>query len=143
MPRDTWTSISNFIHFSQLCPVASSTMELPMLPWHVVTLLCSLLGLYVYRTIMMYAKLREFRGPSWTGISNWPHSMAMLGGNCHEWYAEVNKKYGARHLPGSYCACIYLGAGPPTANNSDSSQARLPESRLESCSRPLPKFGCM
>ena len=143
MPRDTRMSISNFIHFDQLCPVVSSAMGVSMLSWQAVALLCIVSGLYIYRTIMTYAKLREFRGPSWTGISNWPHSMAMLRGNCHEWYAEVNKKYGARHLLGTYCACIYQGAVPPTANSSDSIQVRLPESRLESCSRPLPKFGCM
>jgi hypothetical protein len=61
-----------------------------------VTLFCCLLSLYVFRIITTYAKLMQFRGPSGTGISNWPHSMAMLRGNCHEWYAEVNKKHGAR-----------------------------------------------
>ncbi|KAJ6013104.1 hypothetical protein N7499_012292 [Penicillium canescens] len=59
-----------------------------------VTLVCCLLSLYVFKIITTYAKLMQFRGPSGTGISNWPHSMAMLRGNCHEWYAEVNKKYG-------------------------------------------------
>ncbi|KAJ6080543.1 hypothetical protein N7467_010296 [Penicillium canescens] len=93
MPRDTWMSISNFIHFDQLCPIVSYAMGVPMLSWQAVTLLYILLRLYIYRTIMTYAKLREFRGPSWTGISNWPYSMAMLRGNCHEWYIEVNKKY--------------------------------------------------
>ncbi|KAJ5958903.1 uncharacterized protein N7479_006053 [Penicillium vulpinum] len=59
-----------------------------------VTLLCGLLGLYIIRIVTTYAKFSKFRGPLGTGISNWPHSMAMLRGNCHEWYAEVNKKYG-------------------------------------------------
>ncbi|KAJ6109612.1 hypothetical protein N7486_001847 [Penicillium sp. IBT 16267x] len=59
-----------------------------------VTLLCVQLGLWFFRIIMMYHNLKHFRGPSWTGISNWPHSMAILRGNCHEWYAEVNKKHG-------------------------------------------------
>ncbi|KAJ5836309.1 hypothetical protein N7447_002335 [Penicillium robsamsonii] len=58
------------------------------------TLLCGLLGLYIFRVITTYAKLMQFKGPSGTGISNWPHSMAILGRNCHEWYAEVNKKHG-------------------------------------------------
>ncbi|KAL2785026.1 cytochrome P450 [Aspergillus keveii] len=57
-------------------------------------LICGLVGLYILRTITTYAKLRQFKGPSWTGISNWPHSMAMLGGHCHEWYAAVSKQYG-------------------------------------------------
>lgn len=55
---------------------------------------------------MMYAKLMQFRGPLGTGISNWPHSMAMLRGNCHEWYAEVNKKYGASYLQAPLVLCV-------------------------------------
>ncbi|KAJ5166639.1 uncharacterized protein N7482_005420 [Penicillium canariense] len=63
-------------------------MGVAILSGQAVTLVCGLLSLYMLRTIATYAKLRQFRGPSWTGISNWPHSMAMLRGNCHEWYAE-------------------------------------------------------
>ena len=59
--------------------------------------------LYVLRTISTYARLQQFRGPRWTGISNWPHSIAMLRGNCHEWYEAVNKKYGKSRLPGTSC----------------------------------------
>ncbi|KAJ5417304.1 uncharacterized protein N7487_000854 [Penicillium crustosum] len=59
-----------------------------------VMLLGGLLSLYIFKIITGYARLRQFRGPSWTGISNWPHSIAILGGNCHEWYAEVNNKHG-------------------------------------------------
>jgi hypothetical protein len=57
-------------------------------------LICGLVGLSILRTITAYAKLSHFKGPKWTGISNWPHSMAMLGGRCHEWYAAVSKEYG-------------------------------------------------
>ncbi|CAI7628389.1 unnamed protein product [Penicillium pancosmium] len=59
-----------------------------------VTLLCGLMTLWIVKTITSYAKLRQFQGPRWTGISNWPHSLALLRHNCHEWYAEVNNKYG-------------------------------------------------
>ncbi|KAK4868191.1 hypothetical protein LT330_007389 [Penicillium expansum] len=69
-------------------------MGVAVLSDHAVTLLCGLLGLYAFRIIMAYVKLIHFPGPSWTGISNWPHSIAILGGNCHEWYAEVSKKHG-------------------------------------------------
>ncbi|CAL5870646.1 uncharacterized protein PFLUO_LOCUS4886 [Penicillium psychrofluorescens] len=69
-------------------------MGVPTLSGQAVTLLCGLLTLYVFWTITTYAKLRQFRGPLWTGISNWPHSLAMLRSNCHEWYAEVSKKHG-------------------------------------------------
>lgn len=95
---------STFIHFGQLSPVVSSAMGVPTLSGQAVTLLCGLLTLYVFWTITTYAKLRQFRGPLWTGISNWPHSLAMLRSNCHEWYAEVSKKHGANHLPGIFCA---------------------------------------
>ncbi|KAL4907041.1 hypothetical protein BDW74DRAFT_150154 [Aspergillus multicolor] len=57
-------------------------------------LICGVVGLYIFSTITIYAKLRQFKGPSWTGISDWPHSLAMLGGHCHEWYAAVSKQYG-------------------------------------------------
>ena len=50
---------------------------------------------YIVSVIANYAKLKKFRGPAWTGVSSWPHSMAMLSLNCHKWYAAVNKKYGA------------------------------------------------
>jgi hypothetical protein len=80
-------------------PVVSSAMGLiAALSGQSALLLCGVLGLYyVVRVIANYAKLRKFRGPAWTGVSNWPHSMAMLSLNCHEWYAEVSRKYGARH----------------------------------------------
>lgn len=66
-----------------------ATLREPAIP-----LLCGLLALYVLRVIMTYAKLMRFRGPAWTGISNWPHSIAMLRGSCHEFYAQANEKYG-------------------------------------------------
>ncbi|KAL2864022.1 cytochrome P450 [Aspergillus lucknowensis] len=77
-------------------------MGLATVPSHVTTLLCGLLAFYVLGIITAYAKLRQFRGPRWTGISNWPHSLAMLSGRCHEWYAEVSNKHGpiARVAPG-------------------------------------------
>ena len=75
---------------------------------YAVTLLCGLLSLYIIKSITRYAKLMQFRGPPETGISNWPHSLAMLRGNYHEWYAEVNKKYGARHLFASHLRVPYL-----------------------------------
>lgn len=73
-------------------------MGVAALSGQAVMLLGGLFGLYIFKVITSYAKLRQFRGPSWTGISNWPHSIAILGGNCHEWYAEVSNKHGARHL---------------------------------------------
>ncbi|KZL73725.1 cytochrome P450 [Colletotrichum tofieldiae] len=57
---------------------------------------------YIARRITQYAKLRHFGGPWWTGITHLPHSRAMVTPNCHEWYAEMNEKYGslARIAPG-------------------------------------------
>ncbi|KAL4986004.1 cytochrome P450 [Aspergillus falconensis] len=69
-------------------------MQVVILREQAATLLCGLLAVYVFKTILTYVKLARFRGPSWTGISNWPHSIAMLRGNCHEWYAQVNEKHG-------------------------------------------------
>jgi hypothetical protein len=71
-------------------------MPLAALREHAVPLLCGLLAFYFFRMIKTYAKLARFRGPAWTGISNWPHSIAMLRGNCHEFYAQANEKYGMK-----------------------------------------------
>lgn len=76
-------------------------MGVTALSGQAVMLICGLLTLYILRIITRYAELVQFRGPSWTGISNWPHSIAILGGNCHKWYAEVSNKHGARNLLGS------------------------------------------
>ncbi|KAJ5578132.1 uncharacterized protein N7459_007096 [Penicillium hispanicum] len=69
-------------------------MAVATLSGQAVVLLCGLLGLYIVRLIARYVKLMHFGGPSGSGISNWPHSMAMLRGNCHVWYADANKKHG-------------------------------------------------
>ncbi|KAK2012105.1 cytochrome P450 [Colletotrichum eremochloae] len=57
---------------------------------------------YVIKRITLYAKLRQFDGPWWASITHLPHSRAIVTPNCHEWYAEMNEKYGsfARIAPG-------------------------------------------
>lgn len=69
-------------------------MGLIALSGPVVTLIGGLLAIWAVKIISDYVKLRQFPGPSWTGVSNWPHSLALLRYNCHQWYAEVNDKYG-------------------------------------------------
>ncbi|KPM39018.1 hypothetical protein AK830_g7543 [Neonectria ditissima] len=61
---------------------------------HIVLLSCGLVVLFIANKLVVYAKLRQFRGPRWTGVSDWPHSTAMLQSRCHEWYEETNRKYG-------------------------------------------------
>lgn len=58
------------------------------------SLALGLIGLYILRLTWQFFKLRRFAGPPWTGLSNVPHSRAMLHGDCHRWYADVNRKYG-------------------------------------------------
>ncbi|KJK90548.1 hypothetical protein H633G_05559 [Metarhizium anisopliae BRIP 53284] len=58
------------------------------------SLALGLIGLYILRLTWQFFKLRRFAGPPWTGLSNVPHSRAMLRGDCHRWYADVNRKYG-------------------------------------------------
>ncbi|KHO01514.1 Cytochrome P450 [Metarhizium album ARSEF 1941] len=53
-----------------------------------------LVGLYMVKLTWHFVKLRRFPGPPCTGISNIPHSRAMLRGECHKWYADVSRKYG-------------------------------------------------
>ena len=50
--------------------------------------------LYLLRKVAIYTKLRQFGGPIGTGISDWPHSKALLSPNCHEWYESISKQYG-------------------------------------------------
>lgn len=58
-----------------------------------VPLLGFLVVVYFVNKLVVYARLRQFRGPRWTGLTDLPHSKAMLH-NCHEWYADVSDKYG-------------------------------------------------
>ncbi|KAL4792674.1 cytochrome P450 [Aspergillus venezuelensis] len=53
-----------------------------------------ILAAYAVKVITDYTKLRRFPGPFWTNFSHWPHSLAFLGGSCHEWYAAINEEYG-------------------------------------------------
>lgn len=69
-------------------------------------LLAALLLLYIAHSARVYAKLRRFKGPRWTGFSDWPHSRALLGPSCHEWYAEVSEKYGANCLPQTVAGAV-------------------------------------
>ncbi|CAI6100909.1 unnamed protein product [Clonostachys chloroleuca] len=51
-------------------------------------------GLYIIQACVVYFRLRQVKGPWLTGISGWPHSLAILSERCHEWYEEANQKYG-------------------------------------------------
>jgi hypothetical protein len=53
---------------------------------------------YILRRLWAYSKLRRFHGSPWTALSDIPHSRAMLGGDCHLFYAKANQKYGQRCL---------------------------------------------
>ncbi|KAF3354199.1 hypothetical protein VdG1_07664 [Verticillium dahliae VDG1] len=62
----------------------------------------ALFVLYLARTVIAWARLRQFTGPRWTGVSNIPHGKAALSEKCHEWYAKVSQEHGpiARIAPG-------------------------------------------
>lgn len=62
-------------------------------PWRV---LAALLFVYLVDKILVYRKLRHFRGPPGTGFLDSIHSRALLGLKCHEWYGEVIREYGMR-----------------------------------------------
>lgn len=59
-----------------------------------VPLVAALFVLYLARTVIAWARLRQFTGPRWTGVSNIPHGKAALSEKCHEWYAKVSKEHG-------------------------------------------------
>lgn len=117
---------------------------------HTAPLLCGLLGLYIISKIVVYARLRRFAGPAWTGFTDWPHSRAMLRNNCHEWYAGISERYGARHplfcvLHAPHCTGLTgpLTAAPTRIANTSAAQVRSRGWRRGSSSRPLPMSGCM
>lgn len=60
-------------------------------------------GYYLVSKVVAYFRLRKFGGPKWSGITDVPHSRAMLRGNCHLWYAEANKKYGQSIMTSFLC----------------------------------------
>ncbi|CAG9954496.1 unnamed protein product [Clonostachys rosea f. rosea IK726] len=67
---------------------------LSVLHAHWLALVVVSFGLYIIQTCVVYFRLRKVKGPWLTGISGWPHSLAILSERCHEWYEEANKKYG-------------------------------------------------
>lgn len=67
--------------------------ERPASSGHRIVLLF-LAALYLAYKVVTYLRLRKFRGPPLTGLTDLPHSRAMFHGECHKWYAEANQKYG-------------------------------------------------
>ena len=61
---------------------------------HVVPLAGAAAIFFVLRTVWLFARLRRFGGSVLVGVSEWPHSRALLSGNGHEWYAQANEMYG-------------------------------------------------
>lgn len=51
----------------------------------------------VVRRAALHFKLRHLGGPWWSGLTHWPHSKAIISPNCHEWYADINERYGMRN----------------------------------------------
>lgn len=49
---------------------------------------------YLVKAFQVYVRLRHFDGPFWAGISDWPHSRAMMNNTSHDWYADITEKYG-------------------------------------------------
>jgi hypothetical protein len=52
-------------------------------------------SLYLLRSIWTYLRLRRFNGPFLACFTNLLHSKAMISGACHEWYAEMNTRFGS------------------------------------------------
>lgn len=73
--------------------VLNSSLDMAIVP-----ALFALVCVYAVKRIVLYYKLRHFRGPWWSAITHLPHSRAMVTPNCHEWYAEINEKHGTRNV---------------------------------------------
>lgn len=51
---------------------------------------------FVVARLRQYYRLRQFKGPTTTGISWWWHSKAVLSGQAQRYYGDVTEKYGKR-----------------------------------------------
>ena len=69
-------------------------VALHIFPMQLLSVFLSLICIYLAGKIWTYARLRRFRGEPWTGLTDIPHSLAMLRGDCHTWYADTCNKYG-------------------------------------------------
>ena len=97
-----------FVALTGRAPAADAV--LPPLPVFGVAVFAVLAFLAV-RCAAAYLRLRQFGGPRWTGVSNWPHSVAMLQHRCHEWYEEANRKYGQPCPAGPPCFSHFHRSG--------------------------------
>ncbi|KAL2193783.1 cytochrome P450 [Corynascus similis CBS 632.67] len=57
-------------------------------------LLAGIIVLYVVRKLLQYRKVSRFGGPRWTGVTKIPHNMRIFTGDAHQWYQDINEKYG-------------------------------------------------
>ncbi|KAI3395962.1 hypothetical protein diail_601 [Diaporthe ilicicola] len=54
------------------------------------------LTIILVKKTLQYYRLRHFRGPPGTGLTEFFHSKEMIGPNLHEWYKSVSEKYGEK-----------------------------------------------
>lgn len=57
-------------------------------------IIAAILVVYLVYKIVIYFRLRDFKGPPGTGFTNLPHIAALLGPNSHIWYEQVSETYG-------------------------------------------------
>ncbi|KAK3939350.1 pisatin demethylase [Diplogelasinospora grovesii] len=50
--------------------------------------------IYALHKLRVYLRLRNCKGPFGVGFTELPHTWNFLGPACHEWYRDVNEKYG-------------------------------------------------
>ncbi|KAI1122552.1 cytochrome P450 [Nemania abortiva] len=67
--------------------------HLPLTIW-LTTGVALLLGLFLFKRIKVLIQLRHIKGPFICRVSGIPHMLAILSGDCHNWYSECNQKYG-------------------------------------------------
>lgn len=61
---------------------------------HLWQILTGILTLFLVKKIILFNRLRKFRGPPGTGFTNFFHGKEVIGANCHHWYTYVNETYG-------------------------------------------------
>ena len=67
---------------------------LSYIPRYVWFILSALLCLFIIDRIIVSSRTIKFKGPWLTNWSHFPHSKALLGPSCHDWYTEISTKYG-------------------------------------------------
>jgi cytochrome P450 len=67
---------------------------LELIAQHTGLVAAAVAGLYLVRVLWRFNRLRPFGGSVLVGLSDWPHSVAMMSGRLQDFFTAANAKYG-------------------------------------------------